>query len=691
MNKPTVRGLLLLLLAAALPLLAQECVYTVTPPSFNVPANEGGGIARTIRIDVNRGGCAWTSRSNVDWITVSFGQSGTNDGTVGIRVEDNRDAITRSGSLTIAGQTVSVLQAAANCAFALNPTSGIASPTGGTGSFQVQTTCNWRAETSVDWIDVTAPAGGRGSGTGTVTYSARANTTNASRTGTIQVGPLRFAIQQQAGTCTQSINPTQVNLPPAGGNGTVQMTSGCAWTAASNAAWIVITGGASGGASGTVAYTVQANTAAQGRTGTVRIGNQTFTVIQAGTGCEVSIAPASVNAPAGGGPGTIAVTGASACTWTAVSGAAWIAVTSGASGTGNGAVGYAVGGNTTGSARSGTIAIGDKVFTVNQAAAGCAVTLSPPGLQVSARGGTGNFLVSAPATCGWAVTPRVPWLTVATESGVGSGTIIYTVAPNEGAARAGAIDVNGQLFTVSQAGSVPVFTAASVVNAASFLSGAVAPGLIVTIFGSGMGPAEFVPANVDPAVRAFPTEIAGTAVLFDGVRAPLIYVAAAQLAAVAPFGIHGQPTTRIEVEVQGVRSAPVVVPVTSTAPGIFTSGASGAGPGAILNPDFTVNSPAFPAAPGSYVSIFATGGGVVTPAAGDGRLSDGLSSTATPVTVLVDGQPAEVSYAGGAPNLVAGLIQVNIRLSPNLRPGNLPIVIRMGETQSQPNVTVSVR
>ena len=102
----------------AAPLLAQECTYVVRPASFTEPAAER---TETIEVSVSRGGCAWTSRSNVPWITVSFGQSGSNNGSVGIRVDANREAVTRTGSLTIAGQTVSVVQAAANCTFTLNP------------------------------------------------------------------------------------------------------------------------------------------------------------------------------------------------------------------------------------------------------------------------------------------------------------------------------------------------------------------------------------------------------------------------------------------------------------------------------------------------------------------------------------------------------------------------------------------
>ena len=671
-----------LLLAFTAPLLAQECTYVVTPVSLSLPATGDLALAPTLKVDVSRGGCAWTARSNVAWITVSFGQTGSNDGTVGIRVDDNREATTRTGSLTIAGQTVSVLQSAANCTFTLTPNSAIANPAGGNGSFQVATTCNWQALTNVDWIDVTSPAGGRGVGSGAVTYAARANS-GASRTGTIQVGPLRFTVQQSAATCTQVLSSMQAGFTAAGGNGVIQVTSNCAWTAFSNATWIAVTGGASGSSDGTVAYSVQASTDAQARTGTIRIGNQTFTVTQSGAACAVSLSPTSASVPAGGGAGVIAV--ASTCAWTAASSDAWISIAPAAA-----SVGYTVNSNSTGQARTGSIAIGNRVFSITQAA-GCAVTLSPETAQVGVGGASGSFLVSGQAGCTWTVAAAADWIALNIGSGQGSGTVIYTAAANDGPARAAAIAVNNRSFTVSQAGTLPSFTAAGILNAASFEGGTVAPGLIVTIFGAALGPAALVEATVDPVARAFPTELAGTRVLFDGVAAPLIYSSAKVLAAVTPFGVAGRQNTRVEVERLGVRSAAVFMPVAATAPAIFTQSAQGFGPGAILNRDFTVNGPANPAAPGSFVVVYATGGGVVTPATADGKLAEGGSSTQAPVRVEVDSQPVEVLYAGGAPDLVAGVLQVNIRLPANLRPGDLPLVIRAGDAASQTRVTVSVR
>jgi uncharacterized protein (TIGR03437 family) len=154
----------------------------------------------------------------------------------------------------------------------------------------------------------------------------------------------------------------------AGGTGTVNVTTagGCAWTATSNANWLTVTSGASGTGNGTVGFTAQANTG-PARSGTLTIAGQTFTVNQA-NGCTYTLTPTNQNFAAGGGTGTVAVTGLASCAWTAISNAAWLTVTSGSSGSGNGTVGFSVALNL-GAARTAQLTIGDKTFTVNQAAA----------------------------------------------------------------------------------------------------------------------------------------------------------------------------------------------------------------------------------------------------------------------------------------------------------------------------------
>lgn len=86
-------------------------------------------------------------------------------------------------------------------------------------------------------------------------------------------------------TCTNTISPTSQSFGATGGTGSVSVTtsSGCNWTATSNASWLTITSGSSGSGNGTVAYTVAGNTSNSQRTGTMTIAGKIFTVTQAGT------------------------------------------------------------------------------------------------------------------------------------------------------------------------------------------------------------------------------------------------------------------------------------------------------------------------------------------------------------------------------------------------------------------------
>src|SRR5262249_11858797 len=124
-------------------------------------------------------------------------------------------------------------------------------------------------------------------------------------------------------------------------------------------------------------------------------------------------------------------------------------------------------------------------------------------------------------------------------------------------------------------------TIAAVVNAASLVPGSVAPGQIITIYGSGLGPAP--PAQMQGnAGGLVDNTLAGARVLFDGVAGSVIYASNALVSAVVPYGIAGRFSTRIQVEFLGARSSTVDQIVTDTAPGIFTMSQSGRGQGAIL-------------------------------------------------------------------------------------------------------------
>ncbi|HXP83192.1 MAG TPA: IPT/TIG domain-containing protein [Bryobacteraceae bacterium] len=214
------------------------------------------------------------------------------------------------------------------------------------------------------------------------------------------------------------------------------------------------------------------------------------------------------------------------------------------------------------------------------------------------------------------------------------------------------------------------------VNAASYVGGGVAPGEIVTIFGAAMGPSETVPLSLTGNGR-LDTTLAGTRILFNGAPAPLLYVSDTQSSAIVPFAVSG-PSVDVQVEYQGLQSDAVTVPVLPSRPGVFSLDGSGQGPLAILNDDGTVNSPSNPAARGSIVTIYATGGGERDPAVADGQiLSDVLPKPSLGTSVWFDNGPqydisayGEVLYAGGSPGSVAGLLQLNVRVPPDALAGD---------------------
>jgi uncharacterized protein (TIGR03437 family) len=237
-----------------------------------------------------------------------------------------------------------------------------------------------------------------------------------------------------------------------------------------------------------------------------------------------------------------------------------------------------------------------------------------------------------------------------------------------------------------------------VTNAASYATGAVSPGEIVTLFGAVIGPATPAYATTDPSTGKLATTIGGVQVLFNGVAAPMIYASGTQVSAVVPYEMA--PVARPSVWIGYANRTSNVFQLTSatTAPALFTGNASGTGPGAILNEDNSVNGPGNRAPKGSIVQVFLTGEGQTSPPSVTGAITTATlpppQVTAAPllaIGVTINGQPALYVYAGEAPGLVAGMLQLNVRIPPDAQSGDLPITVSIGGNTSQSNVTVSVR
>jgi len=180
------------------------------------------------------------------------------------------------------------------------------------------------------------------------------------------VGRLRLP----PGPCTYSINPTSRSIAANGGTGTVAVTAGatCAWTGVANTAWLHVPPGAGGNGNGNVSYSVDVNTLQSPRTGTMTVAGQTFTVNQgAAAACTFSITPTRATVGVAASTGSVSVTAAPGCPWTASSNTSWLTVTGGTPGDGNGVVTYTVA-QYTGKPkrRTGTLTIAGSTLTVTQ-------------------------------------------------------------------------------------------------------------------------------------------------------------------------------------------------------------------------------------------------------------------------------------------------------------------------------------
>jgi uncharacterized protein (TIGR03437 family) len=265
------------------------------------------------------------------------------------------------------------------------------------------------------------------------------------------------------------------------------------------------------------------------------------------------------------------------------------------------------------------------------------------------------------------------------------------VATNSGP---GGGDSAAQTFTV--ASTAPTINA--VVNAASFLSGAVAPGEMVSIFGSGLGPETLTTFTPPSGGGTIATTLAGTRVLFDTTAAPILFTASGQLGVMTPYDVAGKATVDVIVEYNSVQSAAVTLVVAQSAPGIFTAAGTGSGAAVAFNFDettsaYTMNTDSALAPRGTIVVLFATGEGVTTPASTDGSLVTAPASAPnSAITVQIGGQEATVLYTGGVVGLVSGLIQINARVPLNVVPSKTsPLVVTMNGIQSQPGVTIGIK
>jgi hypothetical protein len=362
------------------------CSYTLSPSSLSFGAT--GGAASVSVATTSQ--CTWSAASDRAWMSVTSGASGTGPGTVNVTVSAATSSGERTGTLTVAGQTVGVRQDGVppvTCTIQISPDSASFGKDAATGTFSVSAPeqCQWSAASSAGWLTVTS--GSPGTGNGVVGYALERNRDVNERAATIAVGERTFTVRQAGDPpgelCEYSVSPVEFTPCMSVGyelTATVTARVGCTWTAEPDASWITMTGPRSGNGSGVVRFRVSDNwdlprqSVVKVRWPTVTAG-QNLQVRQAG--CRYAVSTTAISVAAAGGTGRFDVIQQSepltcggplqdACLWTAVAGVPWITITTSMPQVGDDPVSFTVAPNT-GAARSGTITVRGLVVRITQA------------------------------------------------------------------------------------------------------------------------------------------------------------------------------------------------------------------------------------------------------------------------------------------------------------------------------------
>ncbi len=244
----------------------------------------------------------------------------------------------------------------------------------------------------------------------------------------------------------------------------------------------------------------------------------------------------------------------------------------------------------------------------------------------------------------------------------------------------------------------PSLSAGGTIDNASFaVNSPVAPGSLVSIFGTGL--AGDATLATGPSL---PTLLGTTALTLGGVPVPLVHVFPTQVDAQIPWELAGQASAPLTIVTDDLNGNTVSVPLAQYSPGLYTATGTGAGQGAILiDGTATLAAPADgqfagqPARRGTdYIDIYATGLGPVKnqPASGAPAPASPspLAQTVAPVSVTIGGVPVTPRFSGLAPGWV-GLYQVNVQIPADAPVGDaVPVTLSVGGVTSN-QVTIAVQ
>jgi uncharacterized protein (TIGR03437 family) len=233
-------------------------------------------------------------------------------------------------------------------------------------------------------------------------------------------------------------------------------------------------------------------------------------------------------------------------------------------------------------------------------------------------------------------------------------------------------------------------------NAASY-TGQMSVGAIIAIFGENLANGTAGAIQIP-----LPVELQGTSVYVDDQELPLFYTSSGQINAQIPYNLNTNSPHQLIVERDGARTIPQTFTLADEQPAIFTTNAGGYGQGVIFGPGpdgkYDTNTLADsnnPVSIGDYLVIYCSGLGAVTPGVTAGQIPLPYPTDTKvmgQLTVTIGNVPAtNITYEGLNAQYV-GLYQVNVQVPEGVQTGNeVPVVIAVGNLQSQPGVTVAVK
>ena len=220
----------------------------------------------------------------------------------------------------------------------------------------------------------------------------------------------------------------------------------------------------------------------------------------------------------------------------------------------------------------------------------------------------------------------------------------------------------------------------AIVNAASFQTGSVAPGSLISVFGSNLAN-----TTITAAGGSVPRNLGGVTVSINGMAAPLSFVSSSQINAQVPFEVTGDTASAL-LKLTGIPPVSFSFPIAPSAPGVFSDRNNQS---VVRNEDGSMNAPSNPARVGSTVTVYLTGQGAVEPPVPTGEPApDTVETVLYPISATVGRRAAAIAFSRLSPGSI-GLFEIHLIVPPTL-PGSQPLVVTVnGFSSNLAHVSVS--